>query len=235
MAATCHYRPLGGECVGELRDVMANEHGERIKLCSTCRNDRLECVQCELCDQLCVGPTFEFDEQTFCFGCAGTQIPELLVKHFKDQPEKEARVFGEYRDFFDLKEPLDFSSPETVRLWRKEKPLAPLVPGKMSLFNHELSQSAEFIPSLATYLREELIPALRKLRVDANCPVQTARMHRVFDGECAIAKFIPKARGHIRAVDLLHPRYLRKGTVISIPDMCEKEDFGAFVDFLRGK
>lgn len=230
-----------------LHEVVSNELGRRIMLCSGCVSFRMKVKECGLCDKLCVGATLavkphpytvdptwtgsKVHKEVFCYECTELSVPKFLSDRFKNDRKAENRVFNEYYAGRGWDNRIDFSTPDSICIAGKHRRG---VPNKMSCLGRALYEISTYEDQMHLFLTQELIPALREQRIREGCPVQIARQQRVDEGVGVIERFIPAARGHRRAVELLHPRYIRGSKSLPLEKMRDTNDFDSLLAFLRG-
>ncbi len=224
--------------------VVSNELGRRITLCGECVAYLMPCVECGLCEALCVGPTLKvvdpptalkkcsLSKEVFCYECVGNRLPKFMSKFFQENPDAIEEVFGEY--YAINEERIDFSTPDTIVLEWNGKTYRRGMENQMSALGHALYKISRYAPKVGVFVRDVFIPEMRARRYEKKCCyVQTIREQRIADGLATIAHFVPLSEGHPRASELLPSRYVRKGTPRGLREMRDTNDFDSFLDFLK--
>lgn len=230
-----------------LRQIVSNQLGARVFVCEGCVSYKLKTKECGLCGMLCAGDTLALPKEAhfwtpctrepkevFCYECVGKQLPEYLSRVCTADPEVGERIFKKYLKLYMPDEPIDFSSPATIKVQMGEKTYTWETPNQMGRFCYAIYKIARYDAVMKAFLRDEFIPEMRRQRVAAGCEVQIARQRRVEEGDATVCHFIPLAKGLPRARELLHPRYVRHGSTLEPAKIREENNFDAFLDLLQG-
>lgn len=249
-----------------LKEIILDDEKCRRLVCKMCYGNHRTCALCgmfhcgnalELTSRPAIVIDFDvrdedadhperLDTESFCSECVNENLPEFMVRMFRDDFEALEEYFGEYHFFNcrdDVLDRFDCSNVNTIRVKYKKDYFDAKDTAR---FAWAMSQLALSFKGVNTFLRDVFIAELRQQKRDEKHPVQLAYDARIEEGLAALAHFIPASQGQSRTFELLPRRYIRshelenhryarKTSNISLSKIRETNDFNSFLDFLIGK